>query len=68
MKREGWTWVTLGAGSCVRLCPDARREDCEKRGRCFEKGEFGEGEHNARVGFGWCRRVSVEVKEVKARR
>jgi hypothetical protein len=68
MKREGWTWSHLQDAGGGVLCDDAQRRVCERVNFCG-KTVGSELDAEAReIRLHRCRRVSVEVKEVKARR
>lgn len=61
MKREGWTWYPLSTAGSIKLCSDAARRQCDKACRCAKYGCLCLPHRD------WCdcRRVSVEVEEVK---
>jgi hypothetical protein len=68
MKREGWTWLRWDEQSASVLCTDERRATCGKIGGCRDQLAHSLPEHVLRVHFAECRRVRVEVVEVKGRR
>jgi hypothetical protein len=68
MKREGWTECGLSVVWCGYLCSDRVRAKCDRRGRCLSARSVSSLRKDADAYFRRCRRVSVEVKEVKGRR
>ena len=60
MKREGWTWL----GKPKKLCDDKQRFVCMGFRAC----QLGRGKKPRMAMYNYCRRVRIEVVDVKGRR